>query len=195
MYRDILVATDGSEGGKRAVDHALGLAKALDATLHGLAVVKEGATTRDQIRADPEGEAQAALDSLKAAGDERGVAITTERRSGDPCETIVEYADERDAGLIVMGTTTGTRLDRLLHGSTTQCVSKHATAPVMSIGEEADPLFDEPEDAQFQFHCPKCDSSLKIDRETKEALVEKGCIICGASVTEEAFTETGVSGA
>jgi len=193
MYRDILVATDGSTGGERAVDHALGLAKGLDATLHGLAVLKEGVTTRDQIRADPEGEAEAALNTLKEAGDERGIAITREIRTGDPCETIVAYAEEREVDLIVIGTTSGTRLDRFLHGSTTGCVSKKATVPVMTVGAEADPLFDQSEDAEFQFHCPKCDSSLQIEAETRDALLEKGCIICGADVTEDAFIETGVS--
>lgn len=188
MYRDILVATDGSEGGQRAADHGLGLARALDSTLHVLAVLDEGVTTRDQLRADLEGEAEDAINYVKDVGDEKGVAVTTEIRKGDPCDTIIDYANERDAELIIMGTTTGGRIDRLLHGSVTQCVSKRATVPVMSIGEETEPVFDAPEDAAFRFHCARCDSTLTITAETKEALAEKGCIICGAEPEDGSFT-------
>lgn len=194
MYRDILIATDGSELGQRAADHALGLARALDATVHGLAVLTEGVTTRDQLRADPRREAEEALQHIKETGDEKGVAVTTEIRTGDPCDLIVAYADERDADLIIMGTTTGGRLDRFLHGSITQCVSKKSAVPVLSVGEETKPVFDSPEDAAFQFYCNRCDSTLKVSRETKEALEEKGCILCGADVAPDAFTQLEVDG-
>lgn len=187
MYRDILIATDGSEGGQRAADHALGLARALDATVHGLAVLKKGATTRDQIRADPEGEAEEALAYIKRKGDREGVAVTTEIRTGDPCETVVAYAAQREADLIVMGTTTGSRIDQMLHGSITQCVSRKAPIPVLSIGEQAEPAFEAPEDAEFRFHCHDCGSSLLIDEETRDALIDRGCIVCGSDVDESAF--------
>lgn len=193
MYRDILISTDGSELGQRAADHGLGLARSLNATVHGLAVLSEGVTTRDRIRADPEREAKTTLEEMKETGDEEGVAVTTEIRTGDPCETIVEYAQERDVDLIIMGTTTGGRFDRLFHGSTTQCVSKKATVPVLSVGETTQPVFDGPADATYQFYCSQCDSSLKITTETKEALEEKGCILCGAAAAPDAFTELEVS--
>ncbi len=193
MYRDILIATDGSELGQRAADHGLGLARSLNATVHGLAVLSEGVTTRDRIRADPEGEAEATLKEMKETGDTEGVAVTTEIRSGDPCDTIVEYAQERDVDLIIMGTTTGGRLDRLFHGSTTQCVSKKSAAPVLSVGETTQPVFAGPADATYQFYCSQCDSSLKITTETKEALEEKGCILCGGPAASDAFSKLEVN--
>lgn len=188
MYRDILIATDRSDRGRRAADHALGLGRALDADVHALAVLTEGVTKRDHIRADPEGEAEAALESIKEKGDEKGVAVTTEIRSGDPCETIVEVAEERDVDLIVMGTTDGSRLDLVLHGSTNQCVSERSSVPVLSINEKTRPVFQQSEEADYRFYCAKCDSTLTVSTETKEALEEKGCILCGAPVSDDAFT-------
>lgn len=44
------------------------------------------------------------------------------------------------------------------------------------------------ERAEFVFLCPECDESLEVNDSMKAALVEKGCVICGASVTGEAFT-------
>lgn len=187
MYRDILVATDGSELGQQAADHGLGLGRALDADVHVLAVLSKGATTRDRIRADPEREATDALKDIKATADEKGVAVTTEIRRGDPCDEIVAYADERDVDLIIMGTTTGGRLDKFLYGSVTQCVSDKSPVPVMSVGAETRRVFETSEEAQFKFYCSSCDSTLTVSKETRDALAEKGCILCGASVREDAF--------
>jgi nucleotide-binding universal stress UspA family protein len=189
MYRDLLIATDGNELGQRAADHGVELARELDATVHGLSVLTEGATTRDHIRADPEGEAEEALQHIKQSGDEKGVAVTTDVRTGDPCDAIVEYAEESEADLIVMGTTAAGHLDRILYGSTTQCVSEKATVPVLSVGEKAKPVFDAPEDATFQFYCNRCNSTLRVSTETKDALEAEGCIMCGADVATDAFTK------
>lgn len=44
------------------------------------------------------------------------------------------------------------------------------------------------ERVEYTFVCPECDESLEVNDSMKAALVEKGCVICGASVTAEAFT-------
>lgn len=44
------------------------------------------------------------------------------------------------------------------------------------------------ERVEFVFLCPECGESLEVNDSMKEALVEKGCVVCGASVTAEAFT-------
>ena len=191
MYRDILVATDGSTQAQRAADHALGLGRALDADVHALVVLTIGLTKRDQIRADPEREADELLATIKETGDEKGVAVTTETRTGDPCQTIVEVTTERDADLVIMGATVGSKVDRLIHGSTTQCVANSSPVPVLSVGSKARPVFEQPEDPQFRFHCPSCDSTLTVDAETRDALTERGCILCGASAPDDAFTAIG----
>lgn len=40
----------------------------------------------------------------------------------------------------------------------------------------------------YAFACPKCDESLEVNDSMKDALVERGCVICGTTVTEAAFT-------
>ncbi|MFW5959418.1 MAG: DUF7560 family zinc ribbon protein [Natronomonas sp.] len=44
------------------------------------------------------------------------------------------------------------------------------------------------EDRKYVFVCPECDESLEVNDSMKEALVERGCVICGTSVTTEAFS-------
>lgn len=43
-------------------------------------------------------------------------------------------------------------------------------------------------DKEYVFRCPECDESLKVNDSMKESLVDGGCVICGTSVTLEAFT-------
>ena len=42
----------------------------------------------------------------------------------------------------------------------------------------------------FEFCCPACAESLTVNEPMKVALVSYGCVICGASITEDAFAET-----
>ncbi|WP_192927958.1 DUF7560 family zinc ribbon protein [Halococcus salsus] len=41
----------------------------------------------------------------------------------------------------------------------------------------------------YRFACPACGESLEVNDSMKRALVEQGCVVCGASVTAAAFTE------
>ncbi|MGB9933558.1 DUF7560 family zinc ribbon protein [Haloarcula amylolytica] len=45
------------------------------------------------------------------------------------------------------------------------------------------------EGEEFTFVCPECEERLEINRTMKNTLIERGCVICGISVTEAAFTE------
>lgn len=41
----------------------------------------------------------------------------------------------------------------------------------------------------IEFRCPACAESLTVNEPMKAALVSNGCVICGASLTEAAFSE------
>ena len=42
-------------------------------------------------------------------------------------------------------------------------------------------------EGEFTFVCPVCEESLKVNDAMKDALVEKGCVVCGADLTTRAF--------
>lgn len=46
------------------------------------------------------------------------------------------------------------------------------------------------EEATHTFTCPECGESMRVNTPMRDALVDRGCVICGYSVTAEAFTET-----
>lgn len=43
-------------------------------------------------------------------------------------------------------------------------------------------------DVTHEFVCPECQEALEVDASMREVLLEKGCVICGAALSPEAFT-------
>ncbi|MEF8818794.1 MAG: hypothetical protein V5A31_09870 [Haloferacaceae archaeon] len=44
------------------------------------------------------------------------------------------------------------------------------------------------ETAEFSFRCPSCEEALTVNGSMRTALVERGCVVCGAELTAAAFT-------
>lgn len=135
MYENILVPTDGSDSVDRAIEQALGLAEADNATLHTLFVVERGPWIDhrgEQLRTALENEGKRATEDVAERGKERGIAVISEIRSGDPHREILEYADDHDVDLIVMGTQGRTGLDRYLLGSVTEKVVRLSERSVLT---------------------------------------------------------------
>ncbi len=109
MYDTILFPTDGSEGSDRAEKTALDIARQFDAEVHAMHVIdtrhysEPALSTMELVTDDAEDEAMALLGETIEEGEERGVVVTTHCCHGVPHEEIIEYADEVDADLIVMG--------------------------------------------------------------------------------------------
>ncbi|MEF8783482.1 MAG: universal stress protein [Haloarculaceae archaeon] len=148
MYDRILLPTDGRPGAEGARRHAVDLASATDATLHALFVVDEDIYTAysgDEFVHEQEG-AEAALeqagqDAVEAVADlaaEAGVEARTELRHGTPHVTIVAYADEIGADLIVLGTKVQDGAYRKLLGSVTDRVARLADQPVTIVKPDAE---------------------------------------------------------
>ncbi|WP_170178698.1 DUF7560 family zinc ribbon protein [Halapricum salinum] len=41
----------------------------------------------------------------------------------------------------------------------------------------------------FTFVCPECAESLEVNASMRDVLVEKGCVVCSAAVTADAFSQ------
>lgn len=42
---------------------------------------------------------------------------------------------------------------------------------------------------EYLFVCPVCEETIDVNSSMKDALVENGCVICGSSVSQAAFSE------
>ena len=147
-YDTVLVPTDGSRTAERAADHGIGLARTYDADLHVLFVVDVaelielgyvGDRADFEAKIEPlEAEAKCAVGAIRARADEEGVRVLAVVRQGDPVETILEYVDEIDADLIVMGTRGRRGLARYLLGSVAERILRRAPVPVLTVGDPPD---------------------------------------------------------
>jgi nucleotide-binding universal stress UspA family protein len=151
MYDRILVPTDGSHGSTVALDHALELAAAHDATVHSLYVVSpsrvDGLSRLDEAVEGMSEYGDDLAENAARRADKRGIDCETALRRGVPNEEILDYAEETDADLIVMGTHGRTGLERYLLGSVTERVVRAATVPVMTMTPDTAPDVEDAETA------------------------------------------------
>jgi nucleotide-binding universal stress UspA family protein len=147
MYTHILVATDGSELATKGLDHAISLAKRLEAKLTVVTITEPtlpsasatGAvwvpawdpTELDKAKADA---AASILESATKAASAAGLsAQTLHVPDMYPAEGIVHAAEEKGANLIVIASHGRRGLGRLLLGSQATEVLSHSKVPVLVI--------------------------------------------------------------
>ncbi|WP_135828129.1 universal stress protein [Halorussus halobius] len=146
MYDRILLSTDGTVASERAASHALDLAVAHDAALHVLYVVDEDVVTAysgDEYVDETEGpehgleeHGEQTLSALRRRASEAGLDVETAMRHGRPAESIVAYADDHDADLLVLGTKRRPDEYRALLGSVTDRVLRLTTRPATVVKTE-----------------------------------------------------------
>jgi nucleotide-binding universal stress UspA family protein len=136
MFDTVVIATDGSESGRRAVDAALDLAATFDAAVHALYVVDSGRV--DALPEDVHGEVRRALDeqaeeSLAAVQKATDRAVTVAVREGRPASEITSYAREVDASVVVTGTRGRDGEHSFLLGSVAEAVVRTCPVPVLTV--------------------------------------------------------------
>jgi len=146
MYDRILLPTDGTVASERATEHAIGLADADNADLHVLYVVDEDVVTAysgDEYVDEAEGpehglaeHGEETLSSIRSQATAQGVEVVGAVHHGSPAETIIEYADDNDMDLIVLGTKRRPDEYRALLGSVTDRVLRLTTRPATVVKTE-----------------------------------------------------------
>ncbi len=138
----VLVALDGSEESTLAAKTAAELAEKTGSELHVVHVRTapmyiDPSTERVRRLADVEAvrrEAQEFLDSqVQQIQDAGGTVARAHIRLGTPVAEIVNLADAIEAGLIVMGSRGMGGIRRLLLGSVSDGVIRHAHCPVQVV--------------------------------------------------------------
>ncbi|OEU44000.1 universal stress protein [Methanosarcina sp. Ant1] len=141
FFKKILVATDGSESAVNAVSHGINIAKATGAEVHVLYVISTeyAVTTRtvrgwtDEFEESLAKRGAVAIDYVKGLGKEAGIKVEPVFLRGTPAEEILDYAEDNDIDLIMMGTHGLTGVKRFLIGSVAEKVLRHSKIPVMII--------------------------------------------------------------
>jgi nucleotide-binding universal stress UspA family protein len=144
MYKNILIASDGSELAGKAIEHGVTLAKSLGAKVTGVTVttpfdaymtsevaIAVDATVFEQRTAAA---AKKSLDAIAAKAQQAGVECTTVRSKLDPVyEGIIDAAQKQKCDLIIMASHGRRGLTGLILGSETTKVLTHSTIPVLVV--------------------------------------------------------------
>ncbi len=138
MYDRILFPTDGSDGAEAALEHAIEHAVAYDATLEVLYVIEETLPVLEAGAPDVldalEKQGETVLEDARERANKAGVeSVQASIAGGSPYRQILEYIDDRDIDLVVMGTHGRRGIDRYLLGSVTEKVVRTASCPVLTV--------------------------------------------------------------
>lgn len=140
MFKRIMLAFDNSSHSHKALVKGLELAVALNSAFDLVTVVQlpDYAGTIDEVDEvirDGKKFYQKAHDWAAAEAQKKGINFGSKMLHGHIGETLVKYARESGADLIVMGSNGRSNVGRLLLGSVSNYVVKHARCPVMIVRE------------------------------------------------------------
>ncbi|MFC4438118.1 MULTISPECIES: universal stress protein [Natrialbaceae] len=132
MYDAILIPTDGRENTERAIEEAIELARVHDATLHALYVINSAEIAPGMDFDDLEPAGEEAVSYVASRASEADVDdVRTTVTHGLRHRAILDYADEQDVDLIVMGRNRG--LERFLRKSVSSQVATESSRPVLVV--------------------------------------------------------------
>jgi nucleotide-binding universal stress UspA family protein len=141
--KHVVIATDGSAGGRAAIEEGLALAESMDAQVTFVSVrpapspvlgdpYYQRALARELERS------RAALAAAVELAEERGIACDAEPLEGDPAEEIAQLARDRQADLVVVGSRGLGPFRGALMGSVSSGVVRRAGRPVFVVRDRAD---------------------------------------------------------
>lgn len=138
MFKKILLAADGSAHALRAAEKAIDLARNYsESHIVVLYVVDSKTSKADVLRnLDTDGIAQLRQEkmySIEKKAKESGVNYEIKIIRGEPGPSIVDYANENDIDVILIGSRGLNGLQEFMLGSVSHKVAKNAKCPVMII--------------------------------------------------------------
>ncbi|MEE9536080.1 MAG: universal stress protein [Desulfobacterales bacterium] len=138
MFKNIVLAFDGSEYSHKALRCAKSLAERFEANLWLVHVFSNpsdllGYTDYEKLFAKRKSAAQAVLDDARQKLGSTSFTVQDELREGSESESILKVAKNREADLIVMGTRGLGAVKGFLVGSVSRKVIHYAACPVMVV--------------------------------------------------------------
>ncbi|WP_440955108.1 universal stress protein [Methanosarcina sp. Mfa9] len=146
-YNRVMIATDGSELGRKAVHNGIEIARLSGAKVYAVYVVTSGGRSampkdagwekamKEHLRTEGED----ATSFIEEKGKSAGVKVESVILEGNPGDELVKFADKNDIDLVVMGTQGKSGVQRFLLGSVAENVVRHSKNAVLVVrGEKAE---------------------------------------------------------
>ncbi len=159
IYRNILIAVDGSHEAEWAFNKALAVAKRNDAKLTVVNVIDSRTYTSFEVYDSHFTEksksfAEKLLDGYRQVAEDEGVHnVETRLEFGSPKSIIPKLASEDESGvdLVMCGTSGLNAVERFIVGSVSEAIVRHATCDVLVVRTEQIPENFEPKVATEEF--------------------------------------------
>jgi nucleotide-binding universal stress UspA family protein len=135
-YRKILLAIDGSENAKIAALSGLEIAKSTGAEVYAVYVANISCCSSimpESYDWEIGKEGSEAVAEIEEIGKEVRVPVNPVLLQGYPAQEILNFAEQNDIDMIVMGTQGKAGLDNFLLGGVTEKVIRHAKAEVLVV--------------------------------------------------------------
>ncbi|MGM0863276.1 MAG: universal stress protein [Bacillota bacterium] len=137
MYKRILLATDGSEHSIRSAHHAIEIAQKFNDSVDVVYVVDGDTSKYDVLHHDSKIEIEKARKDKVRVLEEMLVSANVEYKihilHGEPAPMIIDFSNESNYDLLVIGSRGLNSLQTMLLGSVSHKVVKHVECPVMII--------------------------------------------------------------
>ena len=139
MYDHVLIPTDGSGGAKRGIEYGLDLASRHNAAVHLLYVLDElvhetpALSSSELFLEKLEQSGQAHLEEAAEMAESNGLEVRKACVRGRPSEAIIDYADDHDIDIVVMGRHGNPDPTHYHIGSCTDRVMRTSRIPVLSV--------------------------------------------------------------
>ncbi|MCF3944441.1 universal stress protein [Oceanobacillus alkalisoli] len=137
MFKRILLAVDGSEHSIRATEYSIELANKFDGTVDVVYVVDGDTVKKDVLQTSTPFEMEKyrkeKVKPIRSRLNESNVIFGTHFLQGEPGQTIVNFANDREFDCVVIGSRGLNELQTLFLGSVSHKVVKRANCPVLIV--------------------------------------------------------------
>ncbi|MBD8070037.1 universal stress protein [Bacillus sp. PS06] len=138
MYKNIYLATDGSEHSKRATENAIHIAKCSEGSMVEIIYVIDPSKAKSEALTnwnspDVEDKRKKRINEVESMIREAGISYEVTILNGEPGPTIVEHINKNNADIVILGSRGLNVLQEFVLGSVSHKVAKRANCPVLIV--------------------------------------------------------------
>ena len=148
-YKKIMIAADGSECSRLAIDKGIELARLSGGMVYAVHVIPTAYLFPmdgdyfmgmnpywESIHEALKNQGQKAVNHIKKLGEVKGIKVESILLEGNPSEELIRYAEENKMDIVIMGTLGNTGVNRMLMGSVAGNMVRHSKVPVMVVSKK-----------------------------------------------------------
>ncbi|PMD72248.1 universal stress protein [Companilactobacillus nuruki] len=140
MFENILIALDGSKNSYDALNEALILAKKFNTKLYVVSVVNianlptnVGVSYEPNLERELSQDAQIILNNSQRIIESHKIDYEMDLLSGEPRDELIDFANRKQIGLVILGKSGVHALERFFVGSVTRYISEHFNGNVLIV--------------------------------------------------------------